>query len=108
MGISGQWRYFSSVKNDSLSDDPDLNFAQGPHSTPGDAKLSAQSYFDLALTARVGDKYNFRIGANNLFDKSPPVAAGDVVGPPFGNGNTFPQVYDAMGRFLFAGVTVDF
>jgi len=108
LGISGQWRYFSSVRNDSLSNDPDLNFTQGPHSTPADAKLPAQSYFDLSLSARVGDKYNFRIGANNIFDKSPPVAAGDVVGPPFGNGNTFPQVYDAMGRFLFAGVTVDF
>jgi outer membrane receptor protein involved in Fe transport len=108
LGISGQWRYFSSVRNDSLSNDPDLNFTQGPHSTPADAKLPAQSYFDLSLSARVGDKYNFRVGANNIFDKSPPVAAGDVVGPPFGNGNTFPQVYDAMGRFLFAGVTVDF
>jgi len=107
LGISGQWRYFSSVRNDSLSDDPDLNFAQGPHSTGGNAKLPAQSYFDLSMIARIGDRYNFRIGVNNIFDKSPPVAGGDVVGPPFGNGNTFPQVYDAMGRFLFAGVTID-
>jgi outer membrane receptor protein involved in Fe transport len=108
IGISGQWRHFASVKNDTLSGDPDLNFAQGPHSTPGDAELPAQNYFDLALTARITDRYNFRIGANNIFDKAPPVAAGDVVGPPTGNGNTFPQTYDALGRFIFAGVTVDF
>ena len=25
-----------------------------------------------------------------------------------GNGNTFPQVYDALGRFIFGGVTVKF
>ena len=33
---------------------------------------------------------------------------GEVSNAPFGNGNTFPQVYDALGRYLFAGVTVDF
>jgi len=104
LGISGQWRYFSSVKNDTLSSDPDLNFAQGPHSFPGDAKIPAQSFFDLALTARITDRYNFRLGANNIFDKSPPVLGGDVSA----NGNTFPQMYDSLGRFIFAGFTVDF
>jgi hypothetical protein len=28
--------------------------------------------------------------------------------PPFGNGNTFPQVYDALGRTIFIGITADF
>jgi outer membrane receptor protein involved in Fe transport len=108
LGISGQWRHFNSVKADTLSSDPDLNFAQGPNAFPGNAKLNARDYFDLALTARVADRYNFRMGANNLFDVDPPVAGGNVVGPPTGNGNTFPQTYDSMGRFLFAGVTIDF
>jgi outer membrane receptor protein involved in Fe transport len=107
IGISGQWRYFSAVKNDTLSDDADLNFLLGPHSNPGSAKLNAQSYFDLTLTARVADKYNFRLGANNIFDKQPPIAGGESLGG-FSNGNTYPQVYDALGRFLFAGVTIDF
>ena len=75
---------------------------------PGNHQLPAQSYFDLALTARLADKLNLRLGANNIFDRPPPVAGSDVVVPPFGNGNTFPQVYDALGRFVFAGVTVDF
>ena len=86
----------------------DLNGGNGPNSNPGDAVLPAQSFFDLALTARLGDKLNLRLGANNIFDRSPPVAGGAVVGPPSGNGNTFPQVYDALGRYMFAGVTVDF
>jgi outer membrane receptor protein involved in Fe transport len=108
LGISGQWRYFSSVKNDSTSGDPDLNLTQGPHSFPANEKVKAQSFFDLALTARVADRYNFRMGANNIFDKEPPIVGGEVSNAPFGNGNTFPQVYDALGRFLFAGVTIDF
>jgi len=107
IGISGQWRYFSAVKNDTLSSDADLNFLLGSHSNPGSAKLNAQSYFDLTLSARVGDKYNFRIGANNILDKQPPIAGGESLGG-FSNGNTYPQVYDALGRFLFAGVTIDF
>ena len=108
LGLSGQWRYFSAVKNDTLSSDADLNGGGGPASNPGDARMPAQSFFDLALTARLGDRYNFRLGANNILDRQPPVAGGAVVAPPFGNGNTFPQVYDALGRYIFAGVTVDF
>jgi outer membrane receptor protein involved in Fe transport len=128
LGISGQWRYFSSVKNDTTSHDCDLGrnvpasegSTAGPNSFhcgelltdfnthPGNFKIPSQSYFDLALTARLADRYNFRLGANNIFDKSPPVVGGEVANAPFGNGNTFPQVYDALGRYLFAGVTIDF
>jgi iron complex outermembrane receptor protein len=104
LGVSGQWRYFGKVKNDTTSQDPDLNFLAGPHSNPQDAVIKAQSFFDLALTARLTDKYNFRLGANNVFDRSPPIV-GNVVSA---NGNTFPQMYDSLGRFIFAGVTVDF
>jgi len=31
-----------------------------------------------------------------------------IAGPPFGNGNTYPQVYDALGRNLFLNVTAKF
>ena len=60
------------------------------------------------MTARITNKFNLRFGANNILDKSPPVAGSQVVAAPFGNGNTFPQVYDSLGRYMFAGVTVDF
>jgi outer membrane receptor protein involved in Fe transport len=117
LGISGQWRYFSSVRNDTLSKDCDLNggtpvggndCSASAGSAPGNAKLKSADYFDLALTARLSDRYNFRLGANNILDREPPIAGGEVTGAPFGNGNTFPQVYDALGRFFFAGFTVDF
>ena len=110
LGISGQWRYFSSVKNDGLSGDCDISSAAGcvGNVAPVNQRINPQSYFDLALTARIADRYNFRLGANNILDKSPPIVGGEVSNAPFGNGNTFPQVYDALGRFLFAGVTIDF
>jgi len=108
LGISGQWRYFSSVRNDTLSDDPDLNGTGTPHSNPGNAKYRAKSFFDLALTARLADRYNFRLGANNILDTEPPVSGQEVTPLPFGTGNTFPQVYDALGRFVFVGLSADF
>ncbi|MBA3511924.1 TonB-dependent receptor [Sphingomonas sp.] len=105
IGLSGQWRYFSAVRNDALSEDETLS-AGAPH--PANNKLNKRSYFDLAMQARITDRYNFRVGANNIFDRDPPVAGQQVVPAGFGNGNTFPQVYDALGRYLFAGFTVDF
>jgi outer membrane receptor protein involved in Fe transport len=115
LGLSLQWRHFSSVKDDTLSSDPDL--AVAPISRPFDEKLNSRDYFDLALSARIADRYNLRLGVNNILDKDPPLATntasaaagyGARTSPPFGNGNTFPQVYDSLGRYLFAGVTIDF
>jgi len=115
LGLSLQWRHFSSVKDDTLSSDPDLHVA--PFARPFDEKLNAKNYFDLALSARLADRYNLRMGVNNLLDTDPPLSTstadapagyGARTSPPFGNGNTFPQVYDSLGRYLFAGVTIDF
>jgi hypothetical protein len=47
-------------------------------------------------------------GINNVFDKDPPILDTNYLGvssPPFGNGNTYPQVYDALGRYVFVGAT---
>jgi iron complex outermembrane recepter protein len=111
IGVSLQWRYFAHVNVDASSTQPGL---AGPFSIRN-AVIPAQSYFDLALTARIGDHYNFRLGVNNILDKEPPIfgsngtAAGINACPgTFCNGNTFPGTYDALGRYIFAGVTLDF
>jgi iron complex outermembrane receptor protein len=104
IGLSGQWRYFSAVKNNTLSPDPDLASAAR---TAGTDFIGKQGYFDLVLTARIGDHYQFRLGANNIFDRLPPIINATIT-PTYGNGNTYPQVYDALGRYIFAGVTLDF
>jgi hypothetical protein len=33
---------------------------------------------------------------NNAFDRGPPLVS--MVGPSFGSGNAFPQVYNSLGR----------
>jgi iron complex outermembrane receptor protein len=101
IGLSAQWRHFSGVDNDGTSTDADLTAPV----LPGNLRLKQQNYLDLVMTARIGDHYQFRLGANNILDRAPPTA---VTPAPFGNGNTYPQVYDSLGRYLFAGVTLDF
>jgi outer membrane receptor protein involved in Fe transport len=103
IGLSFQWRYFSSVVRDTLSADPDLHTNT---TRPSNFRIGAQNYFDLTLTARIGDHYAFRMGVNNILDREPPISTELPAG--FGSGNTYPQVYDAMGRYIFAGVTLDF
>ena len=113
IGLSLQWRYIGSVKADSTSDNPTL---AGPFVFDPGAKVDAQSYFDLATTFTFGDHYNFRLGVNNIFDKMPPIttsgssARAGTNQCPAGpcNGNTWPAVYDALGRYIYAGVTLDF
>ena len=111
VGLSVQWRYFAAVDVENTSSDPALSqpFA------PINETIPSQSYFDLTLTARIGDHYNFRLGVNNILDRAPPIIGANggstVINACPGvvcSGNTFPQVYDAMGRYIFAGVTLDF
>ena len=70
-----------------------------------DYTLDAQNYFDLAGTWAVKDWAAFRFGVNNVLDDDPPLSAS--VGTT-GNGNTYPQTYDALGRYVFVGLTLDF
>jgi outer membrane receptor protein involved in Fe transport len=111
VGLSAQWRYFSAVDVENKNPSTSLNQAFAPFNE----QIPSQSYFDLTLTARIGDHYNFRLGVNNILDREPPIIGANgtstVINACPGtvcSGNTFPNVYDAMGRYIFAGVTLDF
>lgn len=96
------WRHLNEVKLSSTSSDTHLS---GP-SEPADRVFGARNYFDLAANWQITKQYALRAGVNNLLDKDPPV--GGVTSGTFGNGNTFPQVYDAMGRRVFLNLTARF
>ena len=70
-----------------------------------DKHLGAESYFDLFGSWNATDMAQIRLGINNILDNDPSINAS--VGTT-GNGNTYPQVYDALGRYIFGGVTVKF
>ena len=114
LGASVRWRYFDGVTVDALStntnllNDSPVGPAPGGVARPGAAGFDAVNYFDLTLTWDAGDNFNFVLGANNVFDKAPPTTGSQACPAGACNGNVFAQTYDALGRYLFAGVTLDF
>jgi iron complex outermembrane recepter protein len=75
--------------------------------TTYDTKIGAYNYFDLAVGAEITEKVKFRLGVNNFLDKDPPIVSSSGLGGG-GNGNTYAQVYDTLGRYIFFNVTTDF
>jgi outer membrane receptor protein involved in Fe transport len=101
--LTGTWRYVSAVKIAQTSDQPALT---GSFSGVNE-RLGSRSYFDLAASFEVRKDLTFRAGVNNLFDKDPPLTTTAAI-EDGGNGNTYPQFYDATGRYLFLSASVGF
>jgi outer membrane receptor protein involved in Fe transport len=85
--MSLTWRYYDAVTNVSNATRDNIDY-----------ELGAQSYFDLAANWAVTEKASVLLGVNNVLDDDPPLSS--AVGTT-GNGNTYPQTYDALGRWVF-------
>jgi outer membrane receptor protein involved in Fe transport len=103
--ISGQWRYVGGVK---LDFDEGNKLLQNGYFDTADNHLPGVSYFDLEGSWRVKDGLTVRAGINNLFDKDPPLTDTSACAAAVCNGNTYPGVYDALGRTMFVGLTAKF
>ncbi|GAA0638056.1 TonB-dependent receptor plug domain-containing protein [Brevundimonas lenta] len=101
LDLSATWRYFGEAEVAVLGSDGSLN------NSPAriDKVLEDQNYIDLAAVWQVRDNVTVRAGVNNVFDIDPPLSYS--VGTT-GNNNTYPQLYDALGRYFFFGVTANF
>jgi outer membrane receptor protein involved in Fe transport len=97
LSASLDWRYIGAVVVDAAG-------------VPGriDSQIPSYSYFDLAAQWRVKDRYTFSIGVNNIMDIQPPLIGAGNADSTFSNGNTYPQIYDPLGRYLFASIVADF
>lgn len=110
LGFSAAWRFFSAVQNDGLFGPDAVPVCTGPTSAngcinPQVARIPTVSYFDLTMTARVGSNYTLRIGAQNILDKTPPILDTNYSN----NGsNTYAQVYDSLGRYIYAAIQLNF
>jgi outer membrane receptor protein involved in Fe transport len=102
MDLSATWRHYGEVEL------AVLNAATGTLNNGGtrlDRYFEAENYLDLAATWQVMDTVTLRAGVNNVLDDDPQLSYS--VGTT-GNGNTYPQVYDSLGRYFFFGVTANF
>jgi outer membrane receptor protein involved in Fe transport len=100
------WRYVGALTSADNSGDPAIG------GTPERARttfyrFAPASYFDLSFLFNVGERYQLRLIANNLFDKSAPILPNsyDV---SLARSNTIPQRYDSLGRNIVVGATVKF
>jgi iron complex outermembrane receptor protein len=95
------WRHFGAVDVDASSSNPLMAGTVYPIV----ATLPAMNYIDLSLSVPITKSITVTGVINNLFDKDPPLA---VTGAPYGNGNTYPVVYDALGRQIQLNLTAKF
>jgi outer membrane receptor protein involved in Fe transport len=84
-----RWRYIGKTTDD----------------TPGSGNFDVENfpafnYFDLAFALNVTDNATMTFGINNLFDKRPPLVGSSQAE----QANTFPSVYDPLGRDFFFSV----
>ncbi|WP_418152142.1 hypothetical protein AB8615_08110 [Litorimonas sp. RW-G-Af-16] len=101
-GARVTWRYYDSV---AIAQSSTQEALAGSFAARNE-NFASQNYFDVSGSYMMNDTLSFRLGVNNIFDREPPLSS--VVGTAPGNGNTYPQVYDAFGRYVFMGATVDF
>ena len=75
------------------------------------SKIGAYNYLDVSGSVDVKEFLTLRLGVNNLFDKDPPITvAGTFSDCPTGicNGNTYAQVYDTLGRYIYLHASMKF
>jgi outer membrane receptor protein involved in Fe transport len=87
--VTGRWRYYGDVTYDGTEDQI------------ADKNLADQNYFDLTAVFRFLDTHDVTMGVNNVFDEDPP-----LVGLSLSNNGNAIGLYDQLGRYLFANVTL--
>lgn len=102
VAVAMTWRHFGSTLLEKASDNPLLKGTVNEV----DRKLPRINYLDLHAAYNMTRNISLSAGINNVLDKDPPITS--QIGTGQGNGNTFPSMYDAMGRKIFLNMTAKF
>jgi iron complex outermembrane receptor protein len=110
LDVNLRWRYIGALDSEQTSPNPIL---AGTSFAAGHSHIPAYNYLDLSGTFNLAKNVKLQLGVNNIADKAPPIIAGAdcSTSSPAGancNGNTFPGVYDALGRYVFMTLTANF
>jgi outer membrane receptor protein involved in Fe transport len=96
------WQFIDEVTQDSVA------FGSRDASEFAVVTIDSQNYFDLAGTYEINDTWSVRAGIQNLLDEDPPIPGNDWGGTQEVSGNTYPSVYDPLGRKYWFGVKAAF
>lgn len=70
--------------------------------------IDAYNYIDLFTSYQLNPSVELSFGVVNLLEEEPPIVGGDIATTSSNGGNTFPQVYDSVGRVFTFGVGLKF
>jgi len=98
-GVSLLWRHFGSTKIEPEQESD--TFAQF-------REIDAYDYFDLSASWNYTDNISVQISALNVTNEDPPVLGNEAATTAANGGNTFPSVYDTLGRVYTVGFNVKF
>ncbi len=88
--LSGLWRYYSSAS------DERIELAGTDGATLSVPKIDAINYFDLSASYDFTDAFTLNFGIKNVFEEQT-----TFVGDAQEQANTFPELYDVIGRRFF-------
>ncbi|MGY6551315.1 MAG: TonB-dependent receptor domain-containing protein [Erythrobacter sp.] len=104
--VSLLWRYISDFSVEPrLGATPPAAGEVGPFGATNPAavvggyrEISSYNWFDLNVGFNVTDEMRVMLLVENLFDRKPPQVGSTIGSTSFNSGNTFPSLYDALGR----------
>ena len=91
MTTSFRWRHLGKA----IDDEPTVAYTV--------ERLKAYNVFDLSFSFAATDHFTLSMGVNNLFDKKPQQLGGNAE-----QANTYPSVYDVLGRDYFVAAQLRF
>lgn len=92
------WRYVSGVMEE----------PGGANFLPAYAKIDAYNYVDLSAVWNFNKHIRLNLSVNNASNKKPPIVGSTIGSTGTNSGNTFPQSYDAVGRYFSVGASIKF
>lgn len=96
--VGYNWRHVSAVDEE----------PGGTVFLPQFSHIKAYNYVDLHANWNVMKNVRLTMSVVNAGDKKPPIVGGSIGGTGPNSGNTFPQSYDAIGRYITLGASVRF
>jgi outer membrane receptor protein involved in Fe transport len=96
--VGYNWRYTSAIDVEPLA---------GAF-LPAFSHIPAYNYVDMSGVYNYSKKLRFSVSVNNVGNKKPPIVGGTIATTTMDSGNTFPQTYDAIGRYVTFGANLKF
>lgn len=97
--VSYRVRWIDSVTNRQIADAEAVGDPPPVLAVP---EVGAVWYHDIAAQVRIGESMTFTAGANNVFDRQPPILPDTI------SANTDASTYDTLGRYFFVNASVRF